>query len=289
MKSYYSLIRYFNNSLSKENIVIGVIALSNTRVFYRFSDLKIKLISKLSDHKEGLLNFNIKKIKERLDLNVNNPLFIEENANNLKQYIDRLSVYTNGIIHFDKPIELKIDINESFFNKFYDKYIGEFKPSLKNRPVDFAFINRVQNNFSAPLADIIDIDYKIEQSVIPSLFFDYKLNGIGVNGSIYSVKCIDINSNRTLDTIQKDISELECLTFRLNKFSEDKVAHPENNQHFLVIDAYTGRNEKFIELYNTLIHQNNEMYHIVDSNKLEEVTAAILKANATKFSELVQN
>lgn|SRR5690606_24556432 len=287
MKSYYSLIRYFNNSLSKENIVIGLIAISNTRVFYKFSDLKIKLISKLSDNKDDLLNFNIKKIKESLERNLDDQLFIEENANNLKQYIDRLSIYNNGIIQFDKPIELNIDINESFFNKFYDKYIGEFKSNFKNRQVDLVFTNRVQNDFSKPLSDIIDIDYKIEKSIIPSLFFDYKLNGIGVNGSIYSVKCIDINSNRTLDNIQKDISELESLNFRLDKFSEDKVENPKNNQHFLVIDAYKGHNDKYAELYSTLINQDNEMYNVINSNKLEEVTATILKANATKFSELI--
>lgn len=221
MKSYYSLIRYFNNSLSKENIVIGLIAISNTNVFYRFSESKMKLISKFSDNRDDLLNYNVKKLREYLDVNINDKLFISENTLNLKEYIDRLSIYSNGLLQFDKPVELNIDINEAFFNKFYDKYIGEFRSNTRNKKVDPIFVNRVANKFSKPLEDIIDIDYKIESKLIPSLFFDYKLNGIGVNGSIYSVKCIDINSNRTLDNIQKDISELESLSYRLNKFSED--------------------------------------------------------------------
>src|SRR5690606_29150359 len=141
------------------------------------------------------------------------------------------------------------------------------------------------NKFSIPLEDIIDVDYKIEKKLIPSLFFDYKLNGIGITGSIYSVKCIDINSNRTLDNIQKDISELECLSFRLDRFSEDKVEHPENNQHFLVIDEYKGYDDRYAELYAALISQENEMFKIVNSNELTSITTKIINSGASKFSE----
>lgn len=289
MKSYYSLIRYFNNSLSKENIVIGLIAISNTNVFYRFSESKMKLISKFSDNRDDLLNYNVKKLKEYLGVNVNDKLFISENAYNLKEYIDRLSIYSNGLIQFDKPVELNMNVNEVFFNKFYDKYIGEFKSNARNKKVDQVFVQRVENKFRKPLEDIIDVDYRIEKKIIPSLFFDYKLNGIGVNGSIYSVKCIDINSNRTLDNIQKDISELESLSYRLNRFSEDKVQHPENNQHFLVMDEYKGYEDKYAELYEALISQENEMYKIVNSNDLDSITAKIINSGATKFSELIEH
>lgn len=289
MKSYYSLIRYFNNSLSKENIVIGLIAISNTHVFYRFSESKMKLISKFSDNSDDLLNYNVKKLREYLDVNVNDQLFISENALNLKDYIDRLSVYSNGLIQFDKPVELNMNVNEAFFNKFYDKYIGEFKSNARNKKVDQVFVQRVENKFRKPLEDIIDVNYRIDKKIIPSLFFDYKLNGIGVNGSIYSVKCIDINSNRTLDNIQKDISELESLSYRLNRFSEDKVEHPENNQHFLVMDEYKGYDDKYTELYEALISQENERYKIVNSNNLERITAKIINAGATKFSELIEH
>lgn len=287
MSSYYSLIRYFNNSLSKENIVIGLIAISETNIFYKFSDSKIKFISKLNDNKDDLLNYNLKKIKESLDLNINDRLFITENSNNLKHYIDRLSVYNNGILQFDKPIELKIEINKIFFDKFYNKYIGEFKSNPRKKKIDEVFVDRIKNNFNKPLEGKIDIDFKIEKSIIPSLFFDYKLNGIGVNGSIYSVKCIDINSNRTIDNIQKDISELESLSNRLNKFSEDLIEHPKNNQHYLVIDEYKGFNYNYNELYEALIHQDNEIYKVVNSNEINNITSKILDSGATKFSNLL--
>ncbi|MDM1094112.1 hypothetical protein Q2490_11080 [Myroides odoratimimus] len=288
MKSYYSLIRYFNNSLSRENIVIGLIAVSSTNnVFYKFSESKISFITRFYDNKSKLLNFNIKKISEVLELNAKEDLFIEENTNILKKYLDRLAVYNNGIIQFDKPVELNMNIDAAFFSKFYEKYIGDLRTSTKSNKKDEVFYNRINSHFRKPLEDIIDIDYKIEKKVIPSLFFDYKLNGIGGNGSIYSVKCIDINSNRTIDTIQKDISELESLNFRLNDFSKQLVEYPEQNKHYLVIDQYKGIDEKYLELYDTLSNQENELYRLINSNQLEEVTADILRTGASKFSELI--
>lgn len=287
MKSYYSLIRYFNNSLSKENIVIGLIAVSSTNVFYKFSESKISFITRYYDNQSKLLNFNVKKITEVLELNAREDLFIEENTNGLKKYLDRLAVYNNGIIQFDKPVELNTNIDQTFFSKFYDKYIGEFRASTKSIKKDEVFYSRINNHFREPLEDIIDIDFKIEKKMIPSLFFDYKLNGIGGNGSIYSVKCIDINSNRTIETIQKDISELESLNFRLNHFSEQLVEFPEQNKHYLVIDQYSGIDDKYLELYDTLSSQENNLYQLINSNQLEEVTADIIKSRASKFSDLI--
>lgn len=287
MKSYYSLIRYFNNSLSKENIVIGLIAVSPTNVFYKFSESKISFITRFYDNKNKLLNFNIKKISEVLELNSRDNLFVEENTDSLRTYLDRLAIYNNGIIQFDKPVELSVNIDEPFFSKFYDKYIGDFRASTKHIKKDEVFYDRLNSHFRKPLEGVIDIDYKMEKKVIPSLFFDYKLNGIGGNGSIYSVKCIDINSNRTIDTIQKDISELESLSFRLNDFSKQLVEHPEQNKHYLVIDQYRGEDDKYLELYNTLSSQENGLYQLINSNQLEEITAEIIKAGTSKFSELI--
>lgn len=288
MKSYYSLIRYFNNSLSKENIVIGLIVIADANIFYRFSESKVRLISKFSDSPNDLVSYNVKKLKEYLDSSVKDKLFIHENSLNLKQYIDRLSIYSNGLIQFDKPVELNINVDQAFFNKFYDKYIGELKSNARNIKVDQGFVQRVDNKFRKPLQGIIDVDYRVDKKLIPSLFFDYQLNGIGVNGSLYSVKCIDINSSRTLDNIQKDISELESLSYRLDRFSEDKVEHPKSNKHYLVMDNYRGNNDKYVELYQALISQKNEIYDIVSSESLQNITDKIIKSGSTKFSELIQ-
>ena len=43
MKSYYSIIRFVNNPLSKENLAIGMIVISGGKVFYKFSQEKINI------------------------------------------------------------------------------------------------------------------------------------------------------------------------------------------------------------------------------------------------------
>ncbi|WP_286400225.1 hypothetical protein [Myroides odoratimimus] len=55
----------------------------------------------------------------------------------------------------------------------------------------------------------------------------------------------------------------------------------------MVIDQYKGIDEKYLELYDTLSNQENELYRLINSNQLEEVTADILRTGASKFSELI--
>lgn len=55
------------------------------------------------------------------------------------------------------------------------------------------------------------------------------------------------------------------------------------------MDEYKGYEDKYAELYEALISQENEMYKILNSNDLESITAKIINAGATKFSELIEH
>src|SRR5690606_33178510 len=102
MKSFYSVIRYCNNSLSNENIVIGLVAITNTDVFFKFSDFKINLIAKLNPSNSlDIIKYNVRKMSDFLaDSNVN-TLFDIETCSNLKNFFNRLSIYNNGLLSFD--------------------------------------------------------------------------------------------------------------------------------------------------------------------------------------------
>ena len=64
--------------------------------------------------------------------------------------------------------------------------------------------------------------------------------------------------------------------------------HPENNRHFLVIDEYKGYDDKYAELYEALISQENDLYKIVNSDQLDNITTKIINSGATKFSALIE-
>jgi hypothetical protein len=139
------------------------------------------------------------------------------------------------------------------------------------------------------LKDIININYKVKKADIPNLFFDYNLDGIGYNGIIYSVKSINLNSERPIDQIRKDISEFESLNPRIDLFGKSKGFDPDKNKYYLVIDKYKGQKDSYNELYDILSGQKSSdcNYQLINSNNLKDVTTDIKNNNAHKFSELI--
>lgn len=103
MKSFYSIVRFINNSLSNENLAVGMIVISGGNVFYKFSAEKLNLVKKISPLNSALLAYTLDKIKSFIDQEIlsNKPLF-----NNLTfnvEYLERLFIYNNGFLKFDKP------------------------------------------------------------------------------------------------------------------------------------------------------------------------------------------
>jgi hypothetical protein len=290
MKSFYSIIRFVNNPLSKENLAIGLILISNNKVYYKFSHEKVQLVNKINPLNFKLLEYTIDKISNFIknELESEISLFSDDNKVNF-EYLKRLSVYNNGFLQFDNPSIINIDFDDVKFNDFFHKYIDLVIKPAEKKIVDNTFSRIIKNVFQEPLKDIININYKVKKADIPNLFFDYNLDGIGYNGIIYSVKSIDLNSERPIDQIRKDISEFESLNPRIDLFGKSKGFDADKNKHYLVIDKYKGQKASYNELYDILSGQKSSdcNYQLINSNNLKDVTSDIKNNNAHKFSELI--
>ncbi len=292
MKSFYSIIRFVNNPLSKENLAIGLIMISDKKIHYKFSNEKIQLVNKINPVNYKLLEYTVEKIDKFIKDEIENDisLFSDDSKVNF-EYLKRLSIYNNGFLQFDNPSIINIDFDEVKFNDFFHKYIDLVISPVAEKVIDNRFSKTVNKVFREPLKNIINIDYKVKKAEIPNLFFDYKLDGIGYNGIIYSVKSIDLNSERPIDQIRKDISELESLNPRIDLFGKSKGFDPNKNKHYLVIDEYKGKKASYLELYDILSKQNSDdyKYHLINSDELKDVTNDIKKTNAHKFSDLINS
>jgi hypothetical protein len=290
MKSFYSIIRFVNNPLSKENLAIGLIMISNNKVYYKFSHEKVQLVNKINPLNFKLLEYTIDKISNFIknELASEISLFSDDNKVNF-EYLKRLSVYNNGFLQFDNPSIINIDFDDVKFNDFFHKYIDLVIKTAEKKIVDNTFSRIIKNVFQEPLKDIININYKVKKADIPNLFFDYNLDGIGYNGIIYSVKSINLNSERPIDQIRKDISEFESLNPRIDLFGKSKGFDPDKNKYYLVIDKYKGQKDSYNELYDILSGQKSSdcNYQLINSNNLKDVTTDIKNNNAHKFSELI--
>lgn len=289
MKSYYSIIRFVNNPLSKENLAIGMIVISEGKVFYKFSKDKISLVNKINTSNSSLLEYTIEKVSNFIDLQLKEEvsLFSKEMSVNL-EYLNRLSIYNNGFLQFDKPSVINLAFDTFRFHSFFSKYIELNLKEPKRAVIDKTFKKTIENVFHKPLLNVIDIDYKVKKEQIPGLFFDYTLDGIGVNGSVYTVKSIDLNSEKPLDNFRKDISELESLNYRIDLFSKDNHLKSNKNNHYLVIDPYTGSKSSYRQLYEILMEQNDKdyPYTVINTNFLPKITQEIMDSQSIiKFSE----
>jgi hypothetical protein len=292
MKSYYSIIRFVNNPLSKENLAIGMIVISGGKVFYKFSKEKISITHKINSNNSNLLDYTIDKVSNFIDLQLKEEvsLFSREVSINL-EYLNRLSIYNNGFLQFDKPSVINLEFDDVKFNNFFQKYIELNLRETKKAVIDRSFKRTIENVFHKPLINVIDIDYKVKKEKLPGLVFDYTLDGIGVNGSVYTVKSIDLNSEKPLDSFRRDISDLESLNYRINLFSKENDLAITNNNHFLVIDPYKGSKSSYHNLYNILMEQNDSdyPYSIIDTNSLPLVTKSIQDSQSIiKFSDYLE-
>jgi hypothetical protein len=292
MKSFYSIIRFVNNPLSKENLAIGLIMISNNKVYYKFSNQKIQLVEKINPLNFKLLEYTITKINNFINNEIEQEvsLFSDDHKVNF-EYLKRLSIYNNGFLQFDNPSIINIDFDEVKFNDFFNKYIDLVIKPAEKKIIDNTFSKRIKKVFGDPLADIINIDYKIKKTEIPNLFFDYKLDGIGYNGIIYTVKSIDLNSEKKIDLLRQDISDFESLNSRIDLFGKSiREFNPDKNEHYLVIDNYKGKKASYHELYEILSGQNPDecKYKLISSTDLNDVTSTIKKSNAHKFTDLIE-
>jgi len=269
MKSYYSIIRFVNNPLSKENLAIGMIVISNGNVFYKFSKEKVNLAQRINRSNANLLGYSIDKISNFIDNQLKEEVSLFEREASINfEYLNRLSIYNNGFFQFDKPSIINIDFNKEKFSDFFAKYIELNRRSSNKAIVDRSFERIINQVFLKPLKNVIDIDYKVKKEQVPGLFFDYKLDGIGVNGSIYTVKSLDLNADKPIDSYRKDISELESLNYRLDLFSKENDLDSHANNHYLVVDPYVGSKRSFQNLYDILSDQDvsDYPYSVISTN-----------------------
>jgi hypothetical protein len=289
MKSFYSIVRFINNSLSNENLAVGMIVISGKDVFYRFSSDKLNLVKKINPLNISLLEYTLDKIKYFIENEIlsNKPLFSDLTFN--VEYLERLSIYNNGFLKFDKPSGINMSFDNEKFDGFFKRYI-ELNIEIPVKPIiDRSFTNAVNKVFSEPLKNKIDINYKMKKGIIPNLFFDYKLDGIGMNGVIYTVKSIDLNAELPIDKLNTQVTDLESLNHRVDLFGKKLKLQPEANKHYLVVDKYLGKKASYKNLYEMLKSQSpsDYSYSVIGTNELAKVTEEIQKTGAKKFSEVL--
>jgi hypothetical protein len=291
MESYFSILRFVNNPVSNESIAVGLIFISQDQVYFKYSQQKINFVKKLNPAISKLFDFSIAQLSSYIkkDSLVSSDLLFQFPKNINANFLNRLADYNNGILQFSKLSFIKENVDQEIFLDYFKKFINNSVVEQKQLHIDHPFpLNlKIEKSFCVPLKDKIDINYTLKKKSLPSLFFDFKFDGIGFNGSMYAAKSIDFNSNKSLPQIKTEISEFESVIERLNKFAESKNIFNKNPQYNLIVDPYTGNSPSTSDLYSLLKEENMPFFKLISSDDIDELVKQIIKQKIHKFSELI--
>jgi hypothetical protein len=285
MGSHYSILKFVNNSLSNENIALGLIVVSNNAVFFKLSSQKITFAKKLNNQSAGLLDFSLNQLTdffENKHIGNADQMHIFDNTID-KKYLDRLSNYNNGIIQFSSPNFINIDFTSINFNIYFEKFIGVEENQVIHKKEITLFKHNIQEKLYTPLRDKIDVDYTLKVKSLPTLYFNYHLDSIGINGAMYAAKSIDFNTKPIAD-IKHEIAEYECVIDRLNIFASNKGIGS-NHNYYIIADEYKGSSPSYNDLYSLINEGTISNIKLIDSNNLHKLVELVEKNNAHKFSK----
>lgn len=289
MESYYSILRFVNNPVSNESIAVGLIFICQDQVYFKYSEQKINFVKKLNPAVSKLFDFSIDQLNSyiRKDSSVSTEMLFQFPKNINSNFLNRLADYNNGILQFSKLAFIKDNVDQEIFLDYFRKFINNSVGEQKQTEGDHISLlkSKIEKSFYAPLKDKIDVEYTLKKKSLPSLFFDYKLDGVGVNGSMYATKSIDFNSNKPLVQIKSEISEFESVIERLNKFAESKNIPNLRPQYNLIVDPYHGNSPSTSELYSLLKEENMPFFKLISSDDIDELVRQYIKNKVKKFSD----
>ena len=287
--TYISVLKYVSNNLSGENIAIGLLAVSDKKRFLKISKSKLKLIKSLNADASKLIEFSLNQLNKIFEDDLKNSdqqKLINQNILSI-EYLNRLANYNNGIVQFSSPQTFNMIFEEDDFENFFQKYIS-IEPEVSPKKIlpNSSLKVELQNNFYNPLRNKIDVDYTLKKKSLPSLLFDFHLDGLGVNGAVYAVKSIDVNTHINSAHLKNEISEYESVLERLTRFGNEKGIS-DNPKYSLVFEEYKGNVPSLIELSSIINENNMPLFDVYSSKNIGKIKTSIIDSKATKFSEML--
>lgn len=285
MKTFYSIIKLAPNNLSGDTVALGLILYNGNKLLYYFSDRKKRIASRLLDGKPVNIDGLIKQLKNSLDeINeknekiVDSELFVKEEKFFEVSYFDHLKRYSQGLIQFSAAYHVDDDIDDDKFGKLielvFDEKIAE-KEAIE--PSGFSRSQKiVREKLIQPVKEKVHTFYKFSREKNPSIYFQYELDCIGLNGSLVGAKQLDFcKSHVTLDkSISHYFALISTLTSEYNKSLKE-------NDFFLISDEPKKINSQEHQLWESI--KRNSLIEVLDSEESGRVAELIFEKDAKTF------
>ncbi|ALO13878.1 hypothetical protein L21SP5_00198 [Salinivirga cyanobacteriivorans] len=172
--------------------------------------------------------------------------------------------------------------NEATFNALFsllvdsevlqkEKHIKPDPKAQTNEIINKKLIERVK--------DKVHTNIRFTDKVIPSLYFNYEMECIGLNGVFTGAK--SINFNQTEQTIQKEVSHYYALSTMLEN---QHGKYGKQNNFYLISDEPDGIGTKEHQFWVKL--KKGKKFKLIHSEEADIVAQKIEETNARTFLKI---
>jgi hypothetical protein len=279
MQTFYAIIKIAPNTMTDDSLSIGLLVCNGSKYWLQFSEEKKNASKRLMDENADAVDFIVKQISSHIqklnkEITKSNTELFPLNALLNSEYFSYLNNYSNGLLRFSKPSFLNDVINEEKFLKLFalliDKNI-EREPKVKDTANE-KFYAAINKNLIKKVEKKIHTKVNINSATLPSMYFQYEMDCIGLNGAFVGAKSIPFN--KSVPTLDKEISHYIALISLLStKYNKDV----KKNNFFLIADEPTVINSPEHNTWENIL--NNPLFKVVNS---EEVSIIAEKVEHTK-------
>lgn len=281
MKSFYSILKLSPNIATEDSIAIGLLLFDGEKFRTYFSSSKKRLAIKLLDDKNLSLKFFIKQIIEKCDdLNSDKKelqIFYKSKRFIDISYFEYLSKYSNGLIQFSKPNVLYNKVDEIEFNKLIEFLFNEPASIQSTVSADFDRSQEiVEKKLIEKVRNRVHTNYRFTPESFPSIYFNYKMDCIGLNGSLVGAKYLSFD--KSIQTLDRNISHyitlISSLSSKFNKSLQD-------NNFYLISEEPKDMDSKEHKLWESV--KLNKIINVIDPEESGQVVNDIIEKDVTKF------
>lgn len=286
MKNFLSTIYIETNSATAEKISIGLIVVTEHKVFFKYSKNKLKIAEKLLGSSiENLVKFSLNTIKEKVaatnaDLAKQSQKLFSPINFFTDDYIKYLNRYSQGLLQYDAPKPYVAEVNPTIFESLFATFISK-EESNKDRNT---FYHQTKNKIKkSDMMERINLDYRLSPAKIPSLIAQESITIISKNGNILAGELIDFTAN--IEMVKQNIYEFEAIVKSLKIFEKQHINNKNNTNYYALFNAPEPKSdqEKFLNHLKSL-DANSINFQLEEASYIETLEQKILKEEYQKFS-----
>jgi len=284
METFFVPVYLKFGKLSDEKLLVALIGVSPTYIWFNYSSKRIELGSKVAGSTFGHL---AKKVLEQIqykteeinkDLgNTENKLFDISHSFNI-EYFGYLQKYSQNSVVFGQVELFNFNTSPNGFKVLYESFMNE--DLIEKKEIKPSFQAKIKHKFEAAnIQEKADIDFKITPNQINGLYNNTIVSLIAKNGGILAVDSIDFNNS--VPTLAQSLNSFEILIISLNKFAEKNKFKKSKYSIITSTPAIGSEQEK---LMNNIFKNKKDVFDIVPEDSINVITEKLLTNPYQKFS-----